>query len=93
MLQSRHDIVQLHFATPQAYHDIYNAKNRWDKDAKLYNALRSADGHASFHLTRFRDAKQRREPMIPLFSRSSILSMQHLLSENVSAPHTPATRF
>ncbi|KAJ3538146.1 hypothetical protein NM688_g6559 [Phlebia brevispora] len=76
---------ELHFANPVAYHDIYNAKNRWNKDAKLYNALRSADGHASFHLTVYQDAKRRREPMIPLFSRSSILSMQHLLQDNVRA--------
>lgn len=57
-------------------------KNRWDKDSKLYNALRT-EGPASFHLTKYAEAKRRRDAMIPLFSRSSILNMQHLLQENV----------
>ncbi|KUJ14947.1 cytochrome P450 [Mollisia scopiformis] len=72
---------ELHFANPEAYHDIYRSELRWDKEAKLYESF--GEDRSSFGLLRYGDAKQRKEVLQPLFSRRAILGMQELVGEKV----------
>ncbi|KAI9511645.1 putative P450 monooxygenase [Russula earlei] len=71
----------LHFANPHAYNDIYNLKNKWDKDSAVYGAFDTDQSSACF--IKYEDAKPRRDVLSPMFSRSSILKMQGLLQERV----------
>lgn len=73
---------QLHFANPHAYNEIYNVKNKWDKDPVVYGAFDMDKSSACF--IKYEDAKQRRDVLSPMFSRSSILRMQGLIQERVS---------
>lgn len=73
---------QLHFANPHAYNEIYNVKNKWDKDPVVYGAFDMDESSACF--IKYEDAKQRRDVLSPMFSRSSILQMQGLIQERVS---------
>ncbi|KAH8993121.1 putative P450 monooxygenase [Lactarius akahatsu] len=50
---------ELHFSNPAAYNDIYNNKNKWDKDHSLYRAY-DLDT-STFGLTHYSDAKQSRD--------------------------------
>ncbi|KAF8271865.1 putative P450 monooxygenase [Lactarius quietus] len=80
------DIVRLqpnllHFANPHAYNEIYNVKNKWDKDTAVYRAFDLDESSACF--IKYRDAKIRRDVLSPMFSRSSILKMQDLILERV----------
>ncbi|KAI0264712.1 cytochrome P450 [Gloeopeniophorella convolvens] len=82
------DIVRLepnllHFANPHAYNEIYNQKNKWDKDRAVYRAFDMDESSACF--LRYDDAKQRRDVLSPLFSRTSILRMQYLVAERIDA--------
>ncbi|KAF8855457.1 putative cytochrome P450 [Acephala macrosclerotiorum] len=72
---------ELHFANPDAYHNIYNGNLRWDKEAKLYESF--GEDHSSFGLTKYADSKQRKEVLQPLFSRRTILDLQSLVREKV----------
>ncbi|KAI9458860.1 putative P450 monooxygenase [Lactarius psammicola] len=81
------DIVRLqpnllHFANPHAYNEIYNAKNKWDKDTAVYRAFGMHESSACF--IKYKDAKIRRDVLSPMFSRSSILKMQDLIQERVN---------
>jgi hypothetical protein len=71
----------LHFANPHVYNEIYNAKNKWDKDTAVYRAFDMQESSACF--IKYRDAKIRRDVLSPMFSRSSILKMQDLILERV----------
>ncbi|PSR71633.1 hypothetical protein PHLCEN_2v12486 [Hermanssonia centrifuga] len=73
---------ELHFAKPEAYHELYSVNNPWDKDHMLYDAL-SLDGRSSFTTLKYQEAKRRRDVIMPLFSRRSMLDMQHLIRDNV----------
>ncbi|KAF3032345.1 hypothetical protein E8E12_001817 [Didymella heteroderae] len=46
---------ELHFASPKAYHDIYNNKNRWDKEARLYKSF--GEDRSSFGFLTYTEAK------------------------------------
>ncbi len=72
---------QLHFSNPSAYHDIYNNKNKWDKDNSLYRAFEMDAATVGF--VHYADAKHRREILGPFFSRTSTLQMQDLVQERV----------
>ncbi|KAH8998100.1 putative P450 monooxygenase [Lactarius akahatsu] len=81
------DIVRLqpnllHFANPHAYNEIYNVKNKWDKDTAVYRAFGMDESSACF--VKYKDAKFRRDVLSPMFSRSSILKMQDLIQERVN---------
>ncbi|KAH9174685.1 putative P450 monooxygenase [Lactarius sanguifluus] len=81
------DIVRLqpnllHFANPHAYNEIYNVKNKWDKDTAVYRAFGMDESSACF--IKYKDAKIRRDVLSPMFSRSSILKMQDLIQERVN---------
>ncbi|OAP63259.1 hypothetical protein AYL99_02486 [Fonsecaea erecta] len=71
----------LHFSNPQAYHDIYNNANRWDKDKALYECF--GEDHSSFGFLTYHEAKQRKDVLQPLFSRRNILQMQSLVRKNM----------
>ncbi|KAF8263845.1 cytochrome P450 [Lactarius quietus] len=73
---------ELHFSNPAAYSDIYNPRNKWDKDNLLYRAFDM--NMATVGFIRYADAKQRRDVLSPLFSRTSILQMQDLIKERVN---------
>ncbi len=60
---------QLHFSNPTAYNDIYNNRNKWDKDHSLYRAF-DLDT-STFGFIHYSDAKQRRDVLAPFFSRTS----------------------
>ncbi|KAH8996548.1 putative P450 monooxygenase [Lactarius hatsudake] len=72
---------ELHFSNPAAYNDIYNHRNKWDKDYLLYRAFDMDTSTIGF--IHYSDAKQRRDVLAPLFSRTSILQMQGLVQERV----------
>ncbi|KAH9002867.1 putative P450 monooxygenase [Lactarius deliciosus] len=73
---------ELHFSNPAAYNDIYNNKNKWDKDHSLYRAY-DLDT-STFGLTHYSDAKQRRDVLAPFFSRTSIVQLQDLIQDRVN---------
>lgn len=73
---------KLHFSNPAAYHDIYNAKVRWDKDEQLYRSF--GEDHSSFGFLTYDEAKQRKDVMQPLFSRRAIITTQSLVWQNAS---------
>ncbi|KAH8985357.1 putative P450 monooxygenase [Lactarius akahatsu] len=73
---------ELHFSNPAAYNDIYNNRNKWDKDHSLYRAY-DLDT-STFGLTHYSDAKQRRDVLAPFFSRTSIIQLQDLIQERAN---------
>ncbi|KAI9459866.1 putative P450 monooxygenase [Lactarius psammicola] len=73
---------ELHFSNPAAYNDIYNHRNKWDKDHLLYRAFDMGESTVGF--IHYSDAKQRRDVLAPFFSRTSILQMQDFIKERVN---------
>ena len=73
--------LQLHFAKPSVYHEIYAQKNRWSKDMKLYHIF--ADKESTFTIPDYERAKKRRDITTPLFSRKNVIQMQYLVQECV----------
>ncbi|KAH8993149.1 putative P450 monooxygenase [Lactarius akahatsu] len=73
---------ELHFSNPAAYNDIYNHRNKWDKDHLLYRAFDLDMSTVGF--IHYSDVKHRRDVLAPFFSRTSILQMQDLIMERVN---------
>ncbi|KFY18588.1 hypothetical protein V493_08493 [Pseudogymnoascus sp. VKM F-4281 (FW-2241)] len=73
---------ELHFASPAAYHDIYNSSARWDKERMLYEGF--GEDHSSFGMLTYAESRPRKEVLLPLFSRRAILTMQDLVREKVN---------
>ena len=74
--------MKLHFGKPAAFHDIYNGSNRWDKDEGLYRTPGVSSG--SFVFLKYKDAKERREVLQPMFSKRAIQNIEGLVWQNVS---------
>ncbi|KAH9057597.1 putative P450 monooxygenase [Lactarius vividus] len=73
---------ELHFSNPAAYNDIYNNRNKWDKDNLLYRTFdMDMSTVGSIH---YSDAKRRRDVLAPFFSRTSILQMQDIVQARVN---------
>jgi cytochrome P450 len=72
-------IIQLHFADPQAYHDIYNNKNRWDKEARLYKSFN--EDRSSFGFLTYAEAKNRKDVLNRSFSLTAIEGVEGLIVE------------
>ncbi|KAJ3527813.1 hypothetical protein NM688_g8076 [Phlebia brevispora] len=72
---------ELHFSKPSVYNEIYNAQNRWNKDFYLYRAF--ADDVSSFTICEYPAAKQRKDILLPLFSRKAIVNMQDLVGQRL----------
>jgi hypothetical protein len=74
-------IRQLHFGNAQAFHDIYHGSRRWDKDPGLYQTAGLKTG--SFGFLKYHQARERREVLLPIFSKKAIQSLEHLVWKNV----------
>ncbi|KAK0458615.1 cytochrome P450 [Desarmillaria tabescens] len=72
---------ELHFSTPQAYFTIYSSQVKFAKDPKFYFAFN--EDESSFGYTDRVLAKKRREVLNPLFSRRSILRLEHIIQSKV----------
>lgn len=72
---------QLHFSSPSAYHEIYNNTNRWDKERSLYHSF--GEDRSSFGFLTYREAKQRKDVLAPLFSKRAIAELQGLVQEKI----------
>lgn len=72
-------LSRLHFANSQAYHDIYNNKNRWDKEARLYKSFN--EDRSSFGFLTYAEAKNRKDVLSRSFSRSAIEGVEDLCVE------------
>lgn len=81
---------ELHFSNPAAYNDIYNHRNKWDKDHLLYRAFDMDTSTVGF--IHYSDAKQRRDVLAPFFSRTSIIQLQGLIQERVNVLCDALTR-
>ncbi|KAI0265040.1 cytochrome P450 [Gloeopeniophorella convolvens] len=69
---------ELHFSNPSVYREIYNLRNKWDKDDGLY---RAADLDSFFGSSQYPEVKMRRAVSNPFFSKYAIFKMQHLVHE------------
>ncbi|KAF2849812.1 cytochrome P450 monooxygenase-like protein [Plenodomus tracheiphilus IPT5] len=74
---------ELHFAKPQAYHDIYSNKNRWDKEAQLYKSFN--EDRSSFGYLTYAEAKSRKDVLNRSFSPAAIESAETLLVDETKA--------
>jgi len=72
---------KLHFSNPQAYHDIYNNKNRWDKEWKLYHSF--GEDRSSFGFITYKEAKERKDVLNRMFSSKAVEQSQGLVVEKV----------
>ncbi|KAI9768092.1 MAG: hypothetical protein M1840_005126 [Geoglossum simile] len=72
---------ELHFSRPAVYHEIYSKNARWDKPKQLYHNF-DAD-QSSFGYLGYREAKERKDMLNPLFSRRAIVSIQCLVQEKL----------
>ncbi|KAI0291106.1 putative cytochrome P450 [Russula brevipes] len=68
---------ELHFARPTAYHEIYNAQNKWDKDYEFYRA--SDTDKSFFSQSDYLKSKHGRALISKLFSKQAISRLQHLV--------------
>ncbi|KAI9865057.1 MAG: hypothetical protein M1830_006062, partial [Pleopsidium flavum] len=74
---------ELHFAAPPAFPDIYNNRNRWDKDKTLYHSF--GEDESSFGFLTHREAKERKDVLTRLFSPKAIEEAQGIVQEKVHA--------
>ncbi|KAK0210181.1 cytochrome P450 [Desarmillaria ectypa] len=72
---------ELHFSTPQAYFTIYSSQVKFIKDPYFYFAFN--EDESSFGYTDRVLAKKRRDVLNPLFSRRSILRLEHIVQSKV----------
>lgn len=75
--------MQLHFANPKAYHEIYNNKNRWDKEERLYKSFN--EDRSSFGFLTYAEAKIRKDVLNRSFSQAAIEGSEGLCVEKTKA--------
>jgi hypothetical protein len=73
--------LQLHFAKPTAYNEIYTSQNKWDKDYNLYRAFDLDESF--FSQTDYLKSKHSRALVSNLFSKSAVAGLQHLIRGQV----------
>ncbi|OBT51537.1 hypothetical protein VE04_08593 [Pseudogymnoascus sp. 24MN13] len=71
---------ELHFGKPSAFHDIYHGNKRWDKDPGLYSTPGFKSG--SFVFLKYAQAKERRDVLMPMFSKKAMLNVETLVWRN-----------
>ncbi|KXT05426.1 hypothetical protein AC578_11069 [Pseudocercospora eumusae] len=71
---------ELHFSNPNAFDEIYNNANQWDKEKTLYHCF--GEDRSSFGFLTYREAKQRKDVLAPLFSKRAIGAFQGLVKKN-----------
>jgi len=74
---------ELHFSNPHAYHDIYNNRNRWDKERRFYHSF--DEDESSFGFITYKEAKERRDILSRSFSNSAIEQAEGLMVDKVTA--------
>ncbi|KAF9701954.1 hypothetical protein EKO04_001059 [Ascochyta lentis] len=74
---------ELHFANPKAYNDIYNNKNRWDKEARLYKSFN--EDRSSFGFLTYAEAKNRKDVLNRSFSQAAINGAEDLVLQQTKA--------
>lgn len=74
---------QLHFRNPKAYHEIYNSKNRWDKEQSLYHSF--GEDRSSFGFLTYEEAKPRKDILNKSFSAKAITGARGLVQDKVDA--------
>lgn len=74
-------ISQLHFSKPEVYHEIYNSKNRWDKEESLYHSF--GEDRSSFGFLTYAEAKPRKDILTRIFSKKSVRDAEGLVQEKV----------
>lgn len=72
---------ELHFSNPQAYHDIYNNKNRWDKEKQLYHSM--GEDRSSFGFLTYKESKERKDVMNKMFSQKALAQAHGLIVQKV----------
>ena len=73
---------QLHFRSTDAFFDIYNTKNRWDKDPALYQSF--GEDESSFGYRSYMEAKERRDVLSKLFSAKAVEHVEPIVRDRVS---------
>ncbi|KAK5057830.1 hypothetical protein LTR84_011831 [Exophiala bonariae] len=73
---------ELHFQSTDAFFDIYNTKNRWDKDAALYHSF--GEDESSFGYVSHLEAKERRDVLSKIFSPKAVEEAEHLILMKVN---------
>ncbi|KAJ4357623.1 uncharacterized protein N0V89_002199 [Didymosphaeria variabile] len=73
----------LHFADPEAYHDIYNNRNRWDKESRLYKSFN--EDRSSFGFLTYAEAKNRKDVLGRSFSQTAIEGAEPLVVKQTKA--------
>lgn len=73
--------LELHFSNPKAYHEIYNNKNRWDKEWKLYHSF--GEDRSSFGFITYKEAKERKDVLNRMFSAKAMAQAEGLVIEKV----------
>ncbi|KAJ8116800.1 hypothetical protein OPT61_g1845 [Boeremia exigua] len=81
---------ELHFANPNAYNDIYNNKNRWDKEARLYKSF--GEDRSSFGFLTYAENKVRKDVLNRSFSQAAIYGAEDLVTEQTKALCAAFTR-
>ena len=74
-------LSQLHFNNPQAFHDIYNNRNRWDKDGAFYHSF--GEDESSFGFLTHQEAKERKDVLTRMFSAKAIEDAQGIVRDKV----------
>lgn len=69
---------ELHFGSPSSFHEIYNVSKRWDKDDGLYSVPGFKSG--SFVFRKYAQAKERRDVLMPMFSKKAIQNIEGLVA-------------
>lgn len=75
---------ELHFATPAAFNDIYNAASQWDKSPTQYQSFGGAKPLVSVAFLSYAEAKPRRDALLSIFSRRTILAREKEIWQNAS---------
>ncbi|KAJ3574919.1 hypothetical protein NP233_g1441 [Leucocoprinus birnbaumii] len=72
---------QLHFNDPQAFSDIYGVGTKMTKPAAYYDCFN--ERQSSFGYSDPKTAKNRRDILLPLFSRRSILKLEWVIQKSI----------
>ncbi|KAI0265866.1 putative P450 monooxygenase [Gloeopeniophorella convolvens] len=85
-LHEKYDVVriapdELHFSNPNAYNEIYNAQNKWDKVSKFYGGFDIDESF--FSKADYHDSKRNRALVSNLFSRKAISELQYLIKSKM----------
>ncbi|KAL2836751.1 cytochrome P450 [Aspergillus pseudodeflectus] len=67
----------LRFFSPAAYLDIFNPKNRWDKENSLYHSM--GEDRSSFGYLTYPEAKERKDILSRRFSKKAVRESEKII--------------